>query len=65
LLIGTSGAEVLEVGKQGNLLQVVVQGHFRGVTGKLEHPEVWGLAVHPDKQIFASAGADKTVRIWN
>jgi len=35
------------------------------VTGKLEHPEVWGLAVHPDKQIFASAGADKTVRIWN
>lgn len=47
LLVGTIGAEVMEVDKQGKLIQIVVQGHFRGVSAKLEHPEVWGLAVHP------------------
>jgi microtubule-associated protein-like 6 len=28
-------------------------------------PEVWGCATHPTLQIFASAGADKCVRIWD
>lgn len=42
--------------------RTIVQGHFQGVADK---PEVWGLAVHPKSQKFASAGADKTVRLWS
>lgn len=55
----------MEVDKTGKFIQFVVQGHFRGVTGKLEHPEVWGCTVHPTEQIFASSGGDRTIRIWN
>ena len=39
-----------------------MQGHSQGVA---KNPEVWGLAAHPTKQLFASAGADKTVRVWS
>jgi WD40 repeat protein len=43
----------------------LVSGHSRGVKGDINYPEVWGCAIHPTKQIFASAGADMTVRIWS
>ena len=26
---------------------------------------VWGLSISPDDQYIASAGKDKTIRIWN
>jgi len=29
------------------------------------YPEVWGLTNHPTEQLFASCGADATVRIWS
>jgi hypothetical protein len=48
LLVGTRGADVLELDKSGKLKQIVVQGHFRGVSGvNLEFPETWGCATHP------------------
>jgi microtubule-associated protein-like 6 len=61
LLAGTRGATVLEISPQQQA-SVVVQGHYRGVN---DLPEVWGCAVHPTKQIFASAGADRYVRLWD
>lgn len=39
-----------------------MEGHFQGVA---KNPEVWGLTAHPTEQKFASAGADKTVRVWS
>ena len=27
--------------------------------------ELWGLATHPTKPLYATAGEDRTVRIWN
>lgn len=65
LLVGTFGADVIEINSSGKLLNTLVSGHFRGVKGDINYPEVWGCATHPTKQIFASAGADMTVRIWS
>lgn len=62
MLVGTRGADVLELDNQGNVRKTIVQGHFQGVT---KNPEVWGLAAHPTEQLFASSGADKTVRVWS
>ena len=44
MLVGTRGADVLELDNQGNVRKTIVQGHFQGVT---KNPEVWGLAAHP------------------
>ena len=44
MLVGTRGADVLELDSQGNVRKTIVQGHFQGVT---KNPEVWGLAAHP------------------
>jgi WD40 repeat protein len=46
---------------KGKLLRTVVEGHYAGVP---TYAEVWGCAVHPTEQVFASAGSDKIVRIW-
>ena len=63
MLVGTRGADVCEVSLQsGEVQKTIVQGHSQGVA---KNPEVWGLAAHPTQQLFASAGADKTVRIWS
>jgi len=61
MIVGTRGSDVMELGPQGQFRQFIVQGHFQGVNDK---PEIWGLSTHPTKQMFASSGADKTVRVW-
>lgn len=61
MLIGTRGSDVVEVNGKGKVTKTIVQGHFKGVNDK---PEVWGLCTHPTEPKFASAGADKTIRIW-
>lgn len=37
------------------LISQIVFGHTK---------QLWGLAVHPDDEIFATAGHDKTVALW-
>jgi len=34
-----------------------LEGHFNG--------ELWGLAMHPIDQKYATCGDDKTLRIWD
>ena len=64
LLIGTYGASVLEISNDdGRIINRITEGHFRDRTA---HPaEVWGCCVHPTKQLFATSGGDKTIRIWS
>ena len=60
ILIGTKGSEIYEVNRF-NPAEIFryVQGHFG------PRAEVWGLAVHPTSNKFATSGDDETVRLWD
>ncbi len=61
LLVGTRSAEIIEVNYQtGQKVKTLIYGHFQATL----KAELWGCAVHPSDQIFASCGADKTLRLW-
>lgn len=60
ILIGTAASEVFEISDaDGSDLHggPIVQGHYRD--------ELWGLAVHPTRDEFATVGDDQTLRIWD
>ena len=52
LLVGTRGAEIFEISMDDDV-RCYMHGHYGG--------ELWGAAPHPERQMFASAGGDKTV----
>ena len=59
VIIGTRGAEILEVAVRSGALvgKPIVQGHGRR--------ELWGLATHPTKDEFVTSGDDATIRLWD
>ncbi|EGR30612.1 hypothetical protein IMG5_127930 [Ichthyophthirius multifiliis] len=57
LLIGSTNSEIYEWEINNSSLKKITEGHFGG--------ELWGCAVHPFKQIFATCGGDKTLRVWD
>ncbi|XP_066155707.1 echinoderm microtubule-associated protein-like CG42247 isoform X1 [Euwallacea fornicatus] len=54
IYIGTVKNNILEGSLQRRFNQIVF-GHGR---------QLWGLAVHPDDEIFATAGHDKYIALW-
>lgn len=57
LLIGTVCNEIYELSMEGSEPPMCyMQGHYE---------ELWGLAPHPTRQEFATAGEDATVRVWD
>ena len=62
MIVGTRSAEIIEINTNtGAKIKTLINGHFEGT----KQAELWGCAVHPTQQMFASCGADSTVRIWN
>jgi WD40 repeat protein/Ca2+-binding EF-hand superfamily protein len=61
VLVATAGTEIFEVVVRTGVLvsgkQPLVHGHGSR--------ELWGLAVHPTKEEFVSAGDDNSIRIWD
>ncbi|XP_065211551.1 echinoderm microtubule-associated protein-like CG42247 isoform X2 [Planococcus citri] len=54
IYVGTIKNNILEGSLQRRFNQIIF-GHTK---------QLWGLAVHPDDEIFATAGHDKTVALW-
>ncbi|XP_043497504.1 echinoderm microtubule-associated protein-like CG42247 [Polistes fuscatus] len=54
IYVGTTRNIILEGSLQRRFNQVVF-GHGR---------QLWGLAVHPDDEVFATAGHDKNIALW-
>ena len=57
VLVGTVCNEIYELSFEGSEPPMCyMQGH---------HEELWGLAEHPTRQEFATAGEDATLRVWD
>lgn len=55
MLVGTQGSEIIEVSPRNRSNpSVYIQGHAEG--------ELWALAVHPNKQVFATGSDDSSLR---
>ncbi|XP_074647902.1 echinoderm microtubule-associated protein-like 6 [Tubulanus polymorphus] len=57
ILVGTRDSDIYEIGEKTGTPKNIVHGHSEG--------ELWGLAVHPSMERFATASDDCTVRIWD
>uniref|UniRef100_A0A914X8Q4 HELP domain-containing protein n=1 Tax=Plectus sambesii TaxID=2011161 RepID=A0A914X8Q4_9BILA len=58
LFVGSHNSDIIMVSlRDRDNIQILVDGHGQG--------ELWALAVHPKRDVFATGGDDRTVRMWS
>jgi microtubule-associated protein-like 6 len=64
-IVGTITSSIYEVNIKTGKVTTIVLGHYGDLTKAAEYGELWGLATHPSKPYFATAGEDQTLRVWS
>ena len=57
ILVGTKRSQVFEIDEKTSAVSNVVEGHSEG--------ELWGMAVHPSKEIFCTVSYDGQLKVWD
>jgi len=57
LLVGTQDSKIIEINEKSTTPQVIMHGHSEG--------DIWGLAAHPEEDLFVTGSDDSTVRVWS
>ena len=65
IIAGCLAGTISKVGMTKGTVEVVVNAHSGDLQKKRNYGELWGLTTSPNSQLFASAGEDRTLRIWN
>lgn len=55
--MGTKYGNIFEINEKTSSIQSLIKGHSEG--------ELWGLAVHPNKEVFATASYDGFLKFWD
>ena len=65
ILVGTHGAQILEVTSSVTPPAILNEGHYKKKSLRT-YNEVWGLTTHPtNPSVYASAGGDSRIRVWD
>ena len=69
LLVGTSLTTIYILDlrkcmKSKAVFSVLLAGHWGDLKDPFQYGEVWGIDVHPSKQVMISCGDDSTIRLW-
>ena len=57
IIVGTKASQIMEIQEKSSNVQSVIVGHAEG--------ELWGLAVHPTKEIYCTSSYDGFLRVWD
>ena len=56
MFVGTKNNEIIQIDADTQNSEIIINGH---------DGEIWGLATHPKKKIFASGSYDTCIKLWN
>ena len=57
IIVGTKHSSIYEIEEKTSTIQKLVMGHSDG--------ELWGLATHPSKEVYATASYDGFIKVWD
>eukprot|EP00760_Papus_ankaliazontas_P036533 PhM_4_TR8339/c5_g1_i1/m.73333 len=62
ILVGTQTSSIYTVNLNSSSVECCISGHY---DAPKTNGELWGIAAHPTKAYFVTAGDDSSVRVWD